>query len=151
MSTVIEITAIRPPKENKKVATVVAATGQSYQCFPDKLAKWGLREGERYSIDIEEREFNSRTYRTIIKATPAQAARNGAATHAPRMAAPLDAEQAFVARTLAAFIAAGKVGLDARELGEATRLLQRLHSHFFGADNSTFTASEAGQGGAHAH
>jgi hypothetical protein len=47
------------------------------------------------------------------------------------MAAPLDAEQAFVARTLSAFIAAGKVGLDARELGEATRLLQRLHSHFF--------------------
>jgi hypothetical protein len=36
-----------------------------------------------------------------------------------------------------AFIAAGKVGLDASELGQAIQLLQRLHSRFFGAGSGT--------------
>jgi hypothetical protein len=132
--TIIKITAIRPPKEGKKMATVVATTGQQYQAFPDKLGKWGVKEGERYACEIEEREFNSRTYRTITNATPAV---EPAKDNAP---APQNGE-AFVARTLAAFIAAGKVNLDARELGEATRLLQRLHSHFFVENGGTFKAA----------
>jgi hypothetical protein len=151
MTTIIEITAIRPPKTGKKVATVVAASGQSFEIWPDKMN--GLQEGGRYEVEVEEREWNSRTIRKIVNAKPAPAAGNGAATHGAgaRMVAPIEAEQAFVARTLAAFIAAGKVGLDARELGEATRLLQRLHSHFFGVDRGTFTTNQAEHGGAHAH
>jgi hypothetical protein len=38
----------------------------------------------------------------------------------------------FVSSTLNAFIAAGKIGLDARELGQATQLLRLLWSHTFG-------------------
>jgi hypothetical protein len=151
MSTIIEITAIRPPKKGKKVATVVAATGQSFNIFPDKLAKFGLTEGARYACDIEEREFNSRTYRTIIAAKPAEAANgsarsngnaraNGNARSIPISAPPADAEVAFVSSTLNAFIAAGKISLDARELGQATQLLRLLWSHTFGSD-----------GGAHGH
>jgi hypothetical protein len=37
-----------------------------------------------------------------------------------------------VSSTLNAFIAAGKIGLDARELGQATQLLRMLWSHTFG-------------------
>jgi hypothetical protein len=137
MSTIIEITAIRPPKDGKKVATVVAATGQSFNIFPDKLAKFGLTEGSRYACDIEEREFNSRTYRTIIAAKPAaangNARSNGNARTVPISAPPADAEVAFVSSTLNAFIAAGKIGLDARELGQATQLLRLLWSHTFGS------------------
>jgi hypothetical protein len=140
MTTIIEIAAIRPPKEGKKVATVVAATGQSFNIFPDKLAKFGLTEGARYACVIEEREFQSRTYRTITGAKPAEAAANGNAKSIPIATAPADAEAAFVSNTLNAFIAAGKVNLDARELGQATQLLRLLWSHTFGSS-----------GGAHAH
>jgi hypothetical protein len=152
MTTIIEITAIRPPKTGKKVATVVAASGQSFEIWPDKMG--GLQEGGRYEVEIKEREWNSRTIRQITKATPVAAANGNARTVPISTPSPIpsaDAEQAFVARTLAAFIAAGKINLDARELGEATRLLQRLHSHFFGTDSGTFTASEAAHGGTHAH
>jgi hypothetical protein len=138
MTTVIEISAIRPPKAGKKVATVVAATGQSFNIFPDKLAKFGLTEGARYACDIEEREFNSRTYRTIIAAKPAaptngHAKSNGNGRSTPISTSPADAEVAFVSSTLNAFIAAGKISLDARELGQATQLLRLLWSHTFGS------------------
>ncbi len=128
MTTIIEIATIRPPKEGKKIGTVVDATGRSFEAWPDMAAK--LEVGARYDVEIKEREWNSRTFRTITKATPVGTANN---VNAP----PQNSEEAFVARTLAAFITAGKVNLDARELGEATRLLQRLHSHFFGVGNGT--------------
>jgi hypothetical protein len=55
MTTIIEITAIRPPKTGKKVATVVAASGQSFEIWPDKMN--GLQEGGRYEVEVEEREW----------------------------------------------------------------------------------------------
>jgi hypothetical protein len=137
MSTIIEIASIRPPKEGKKVATVVSNTGQSFEIWPDKAS--GLQEGARYEVEVETREWNGRPIRKITKAKPAAAA-NGNAKSIPIATAPADAEAAFVSSTLNAFIAAGKIGLDARELGQATQLLRLLWSHTFGSS-----------GGAHAH
>jgi hypothetical protein len=131
MTTVIEIASIRPPKEGKKVATVVSNTGQSFEIWPEKLA--ALKVGERYSIEVEEREFNGRPIRKITKARPADTANGSANGHAkPSGPTSCDAEMMFVSATLNAFIAAGKIGLDARELGNATQLLRLLWSHTFG-------------------
>lgn len=142
MSTVIEIAAIRPPKEGKKVATVVAGDGRSFEMWPEKAAP--LKIGESYAIEVETREFNGRPIRKIVKAKPAIAANghapgNGHAKPDPAPSPPADAELRFVSATLNAFIAAGKVNLDARELGQATQLLRMLWSHTFGS------------GGAHGH
>jgi hypothetical protein len=59
MSTIIEIAAIRPPKEGKKVATVVAGDGRSFEIWPEKAAP--LKIGERYDIEIETREAGRRS------------------------------------------------------------------------------------------
>ena len=155
MTTIIKITAIRPPKEGKKVATVVAATGQSFEAWPDLAA--GLREGARYEVQLKERQWtppsggNTLTYRTITKAkevmqTDQAPIRAQAPDARPRLGATAGADQeiAFVTSTLNAFIAAGQVKLDARELGQATQLLRMLWSHSFGPGLNTFHASEAG-------
>jgi hypothetical protein len=131
MTTIIEIASIRPPKEGKKVATVVSDKGQSFEMWPEKAA--ALKIGERYDIEIETREFNGRPIRKIIKAKPADTANGSANGHAkPSEPTSCDAEMMFVSATLNAFIAAGKIGLDARELGQATTLLRMLWSHTFG-------------------
>jgi hypothetical protein len=130
MSTIIEIASIRPPKEGMKVATVVSNTGQSFEIWPDKASS--LREGACYEVEVETREWNGRPIRKITKAKPAAAA-NGNGKSIPISTAPPNAELAFVSSTLNAFIAAGKIGLDARELGQATQLLRLLYSHTFGA------------------
>jgi hypothetical protein len=137
MSTIIEIAAIRPPKEGKKMGTVVAATGVSFLTFPNVASK--LQVGERYEVDVEDMKFDDRIYRKITKAKPAAAANgngtsNGNARSIPISTSPADAELAFVSSTLNAFIAAGKISLDARELGQATQLLRLLWSHTFGSD-----------------
>ena len=132
MSTIIEIASFRPPKEGKKVATVVAGDGRSFEIWPEKAAP--LKVGERYDIEVETREFNGRPIRKITKAKPAAAAVNGNGStngHA-KPSASSDAELMFVSSTLNAFIAAGKIGLDAREFGTATQLLRLLWSHTFG-------------------
>jgi hypothetical protein len=143
MTTIIEITAIRPPKEGKKVATVVASSGQSFEIWPDKAAK--LSEGARYEVEVEEREWNSRTIRKITKAKPAETAANGNARTIPiSTAAPPDAEVTFVSGLLNTFIAAGHIKLDARELIQATTTLRMLWSASFGPGLNTFRASDAG-------
>ena len=131
MSTIIEIASIRPPKEGKKVATVVAGDGRSFEIWPEKAAP--LKIGERYDIEVETREFNGRPIRKITKARPAETGNGSANGHAkPSGPTPCDAELMFVSSTLNAFIAAGKIGLEARELGQATQLLRLLWSHTFG-------------------
>jgi hypothetical protein len=125
--TVIEIAAIRPPAAGKKLATLVSESGQSFGIWPDKLG--ALKVGGRYGIEFEELEFRDRPYRKITKVQPATG--NGHANgHAA--AAPADGEQAFVATVLGAFIAAGRVGLDVRELEQATTLVRSLWRVTFG-------------------
>jgi hypothetical protein len=139
--TIIEIAAIRPPAAGKKLATLVSESGQSFGIWPDKLGP--LKIGCRYGIEFEELEFRGRPYRKITKVRPAaensaqragsfderNARANGHATAAP---APADAEQTFVATVLGAFVAAGRVGLDARELEQATTLVRSLWRVTFG-------------------
>lgn len=136
MTTTIEVTAIRPPKEGKKVATVVAATGQSYEIWPDKLAKFGLKEGGRYECAVSEREWNDRKIRSITNAKPCgevmvpQAHASAAPT-----ASPQSAEAAFVASVLNGALIGGHVKFEAAALAGATRLLQMLYSQSFGASS----------------
>jgi hypothetical protein len=139
--TVIEIAAIRPPAANKKLATIVSETGHAFGIWPDKLGP--LKVGGRYGIEFEELEFRGRPYRKITKVQPAtetsrhkgrkfeerNARTNGHAIAAPASA---NAEQAFVATVLGAFVAAGRVGLDARELEQATTLVRSLWRVTFG-------------------
>lgn len=140
MTTIIEIASIRPPKEGKKVATVVSNTGQSFEIWPEKAAP--LKIGECYDIEIETREFNGRPIRKITKAKPAQAA-NGNTRSVPIQTVSADGEAVFVGRALSAAIAAGQVKLDARELAQATTLLRMLWSSQFGEGLNTFRTSEA--------
>lgn len=147
MTTIIEIASIRPPKEGKKVGTVVANTGQSFEIWPDKMN--GLAEGGRYEIEIREREWNSRTIRQITKAKEVmQTATTNTRTTDPRpqssATAGADQEVAFVTSVLNAFIAAGHVKPEARELASTTTLLRMLWSSQFGPGLNTFRASEAG-------
>lgn len=144
MTTIIEIASIRAPKEGKKVGTVVDTNGRPFEIWPDKMN--GLTEGGRYEVEIREREWNSRTIRQITKAKPAETvqAANGNARTIPIATVAPDAELAFVSSALNAFIAAGKVNLDARELIQATTTLRMLWSASFGPGLNTFRTSEAG-------
>jgi hypothetical protein len=127
----IEITETHPPKVGKKVAKVVAAGGQEFEIWPEKLA--GLQVGARYDVDVDEREYNGRTIKKITKATPA----NGAAKPAGNgrqdafgiSAAPApvtSGEPQFVATVLAALIMKGEVVNNKRQLFEATNMLRGL-------------------------
>ncbi len=153
MTTIIEIASIRPPKEGKKVATVVSNTGQSFEIWPDKMA--GLTEGNRYEVEIREREWNSRTIRQITKAKEVMQTETRRNSDPVRLQTPdagpqssatagADQEVAFVTSALNAFIAAGKINLDARELIQATTTLRMLWSASFGPGLNTFRTSEAG-------
>jgi hypothetical protein len=142
MTTTIEVTAIRHPKEGKKIATVVDNTGRSFQCFPDKITKWGLKEGSRFEIEIEERTWQDRTYRNITSAKPCGEVMSpqAHASAAPTVS-PQDAEAAFVGSVLNGALIGGHVKFEAADLARATRLLQMLYSQSFGERPSR--ASEA--------
>jgi hypothetical protein len=117
----IEVTETHPPKFGKKVATVVAADGEKFEIWPEKLA--GLQVGTRYEIDVEERDYNGRTIRKITKATPA----NGAAkpvANGNGAPAPANGEPEFVATVLAALIMKGEVLNNKRQLFDATEMLR---------------------------
>jgi hypothetical protein len=126
MSAIIEVASIRPPKQGKKVATVVDATGASFECWPEKVAT--LQVGKRYAVEVETREWQGRPIRKITKAEPAdRRATPGNGHHPAKPTASQTtqppsggvSEHAFVASILTAFIAAGKVGLDADEIAAA--------------------------------
>jgi hypothetical protein len=148
MSTVIEVATIRSPKEGKKMATVVAATGQSFYAFPNVIA--ALKEGRRYEVDIEETEFNNRPFRKITKAKEVMptdrrtiAGSETTPDPRPRPGAAAGADQEFVTRMLCAAIKAGVLSLDPAELSRATIKFQMLWSTSFGPGLDTFRASKA--------
>jgi hypothetical protein len=129
----IEITETHPPKVGKKVAKVVAAGGQEFEIWPEKLA--GLHVGARYDVDVDEREYNGRTIKKITKATPATngaAKPNGSAAPAP----VTSGEPEFVARVLAALILKGEVVNNKRQLFDATQMLRGLWGATFGGQHS---------------
>jgi hypothetical protein len=130
----IEITETHPPKFGKKVATVVAADGEKYEIWPEKLA--GLHVGARYDIDVEERDYNGRTIRKITKATPANGASKPSANGSAAPAPVTSGEPEFVARVLAALILKGEVLNNKRQLFDATQMLRGLWGATFGGQHN---------------
>jgi hypothetical protein len=126
--TVIEIASIRPPREPRKPGHVVDAHGAAFECWPEKLSK--LQVGQRYAVEVETREWQGRPIRKIVKAQPADAPE--VSSQVAKKPLSGDAEQAFVATVLGAFIAAGRIGLDARELERATTMVRSLWRVTFG-------------------
>ena len=115
----IEIDEIHPPKPGGKMSKIVAA-GERFDIWPDKLD--GVAVGRRYEVEVKDREFNGRTFRSIAKIAPAPevASTNGAA--APVTASPAG-EAEYVGRVLAALIAAGSV--DKQSIAAATAWLRK--------------------------
>ena len=126
----IEITETHPPKVGKKVATVVAADGEKYEIWPEKLA--GLHVGARYDVDVDEREYQGRTIKKITKATPANGAAKPAGSGSTAHALVTNGEPEFVARVLAALILKGEVLNNKRQLFDATQMLRGLWGATFG-------------------
>ena len=125
----IEVTETHPPKFGKKVATVVAAGGEKFEIWPEKLAD--LKAGARYDVDVEERDYNGRTFPKITKATPVNGAAKPANGHAPT-ATTADGEPEFVATVLAALIMKGEVANNKRQMFDATEMLRGLWGATFG-------------------
>src|SRR5215475_4167167 len=66
----IEVTEIHPVKPGGKVARLVAADGIRYEIWPEKLE--GVTPGKRYEVEITERQYNGRTFKSVAKITPAR-------------------------------------------------------------------------------
>jgi hypothetical protein len=138
MSTVIEIASIRRPREARKPGHVIDADGASFEAWPEKLAK--LQVGQRYAVEVETREWQGRPIRKIVKAQPfegfsqppAKRTRESDFGTQGTQAPILSGEQTFVATVLGAFIAAGRVGPNVRELEQATTLVRSLWRVTFG-------------------
>ena len=124
--TVIEIAQVRPPSEPRKPGHVVDASGASFEAWPEKLAK--LQVGQRYAVEIEEREWHGRPIRKIGHVKSAE---QSAADRPATLGNPALAEQAFVARVLGAGVISGQVKFDPAELTRATRMLQMLWGQSF--------------------
>jgi hypothetical protein len=129
----IEVTETHPPKFGKKVATVVAAGGEKFEIWPEKLAD--LHAGARYEIDVEERDYNGRTIRKITKATPVNGTAKPANGHTT-VTTTANGEPEFVAKVLAALIMKGEVQNNKRQLFEATQMLRGLWGATFGGQHS---------------
>jgi hypothetical protein len=110
---VIEVSEIHPPKPGGKVSRIVAADGERYEIWPDKLA--GVAPGRRYDVEIAERQYNERTIKSIRKITPlAEKPKSQPSTgeipQLNRENHPGEAE--YVGRVLAALIAKGEVTVN---------------------------------------
>jgi hypothetical protein len=99
----IEVTEIHPPKIGGKVSRIVAADGQQYEIWPDKLD--GVAVGQRYEVDIKERQYNERVIKSIQKIMPAA---SPVAANSKR-ASPSPGEAEFAGRTIAALIIKGEI------------------------------------------
>jgi hypothetical protein len=149
--TVIEVASIRPPRAARSPGHVIDASGACFECWPEKLGK--LQVGQRYAVEVETRDWQGRAIRKITRATPADGGAkksapakverreaNGAAKTAVENPVPVAVGQAFVAAVLCAFIAAGKVGLDADEIAAAVDTVR-----------AGCRRARQSNGGAHAH
>jgi hypothetical protein len=131
----IEVQETHPAGPGKKMATVIAAGGQRFEVYPEKLADFQV--GQRYDAEIEDREYQGRTFRKIVKAAPvngvAHPTGNGAAKpngpangSSPAAAAGLDGEAEFVGRALHALILKGDVTLHMQRVLDATLMLREV-------------------------
>lgn len=124
---IIDVADISPPGAGKKMARITSSTGQAYQIWPDKLGR--IHVGGRYEIETRDREWEGRTYVSIVKIEPAAEpppARPSTGEipqlNAAKPPSPHAGEAEYVGRVLAALIAAGQV--DLRSLVETTQWLR---------------------------
>jgi hypothetical protein len=116
----IEIDEIHPPKPGGKMSKIVAA-GERYDIWPDKLD--GVAVGRRYEVEIKDREFNGRTFKSIAKIAPAAGAAAAVPTATAPAAAALAGEAEYVGRVLAALIVAGAI--EKQSIPAATAWLRK--------------------------
>jgi hypothetical protein len=103
----------------------LTAAGESFGIWPDKLS--ALRVGSRYQIELDENEFNGRTYRKITKV---QAAEATTSAPAPRSA---DVEWQFVCSLLNEAIAAGNLQIQTDALVAAIKTTRAAWAQTFGS------------------
>lgn len=143
MTTTIEVTTIRPPKQGKKMCQIVDKDGRQYWAYPNVAN--AMTVGRFYDSEVEEKNLDGRPFRSIKKAKevmPSAAASSSRGSdlpsaHAtrPHSSAADGAEQAFVASVLNGALIGGHVKFEAAALAGATRLLQMLYSQSFGASS----------------
>jgi hypothetical protein len=104
----IEIKELHDPKPGGKVARIIAADGERYEIWPDKVA--GFAAGKRYDIEITERQFNERTIKSIKKITPIREEPQSPpmSEKFPTLAAS-SGEAEYVGRVLVALIIKGEI------------------------------------------
>jgi hypothetical protein len=105
----IEVKELHDPKPGGKVARIVAADGERYEIWPDKLA--GVAAGKRYDVEVTERQFNERTIKSIKKITPLneQPELPLSGVNGSHLAPAHAGEAEYVGRVLAALIAKGEI------------------------------------------
>jgi hypothetical protein len=143
----IEVAEKHPAQAGKKVATVIAAGGDTFQIWPEQLAS--IQVGSRYEVEVTDREYNGRVYHKITKATAVSLERpsgNGARqAHSPnkgsgngngyyRATSPQDSERMFVCSLLNAFIQAGQIEPNEEQVVKAIEVLRRAYRRTFGED-----------------
>lgn len=124
---VIKVKFANRPKDGKKQATISTEDGQIFGVWPDKFGL--LQPGRTYKVEFKEREFEGKTYRTIIKCEPAAAVEEPPSSLAQQSqrSSPKDAEQEFVARVLAASIQACAVGHTEQDLIAEVKMLRSVY------------------------
>ncbi len=67
---IIQITEIHPPRIGGKVSKIVAADGQQFEIWPEKLV--GVDVGRHSEVAAFERQFNGRIIKSIKKIAPTE-------------------------------------------------------------------------------
>lgn len=131
---VVKIKYADAPREGRKMPTVKTSEGERFEVLQELFGLF--QPGRSYRIEWSERQFNGRTYRTITRCNLAEEAAPAANNNKAALtsAAPAAAgEEAFVARLLAASIAACAVGHSAEALIAEARMLRAVYRATFPA------------------
>jgi hypothetical protein len=120
----IEVSEIHPPKVGGKVARIVAADGERYEIWPDKLA--GVAAGKRYDVETTSREFNGRTFKSIKTITPLrEEPQPPMSAKLPTLdTSPAAGEAEYVGRVLAALIIKGEI--NGAQIANTTARLRKI-------------------------
>jgi hypothetical protein len=151
----LTVAEIKWPAEGKARGNIIAADGRKFGCFREKFGLFQV--GGTYDVEISDGQYQN-VVNAKLAAAASPAAQTAAAPSAPAPGAnghsngnghyrptdPVDAERMFVCATLTAFIKAGEVKNDKRQLWETTNMLRALWNHSFG-NGGTFQSSEAGR------
>jgi hypothetical protein len=137
----IQVSERHDPKPGGKVGWVIDGDGNRFDVYPENLNKF--QPGTCWRIEVKEREWQDRIYRTIVKAVPVMKAApmdddsNGVPTAVHRsgggggVPSPT-AELVFVMEVLKALIAKGEVTYDQNAIDAATKHLRDVYRRNFG-------------------